>query len=232
MSAFPDELPTAVPRAEPKPAEATADAPQTGRFNEKLPGDGAEFWGLVPENYHSAHAQGLVVWLHPAGDTMEAEVVQALEAAGKERGFIVAGVRAANIGGWTSEEEGVVKGVIDWFTERYSIDPQRVTLFGDTVGGEFAVKLAFKYRETVRGAIVSNAAVRNQPPDNDPDYRLQLLFLNPLESELREEIEQSVAGMRKLMYPTATLDRPAGQQPFAPELVGRIVEWLDALDRL
>ncbi|GIS58724.1 MAG: hypothetical protein CM1200mP2_09490 [Planctomycetaceae bacterium] len=55
---------------DPKPA----DLPKTGRFNQDLEGHDHSFWAYVPETYNPAHGYGLVVWIHPGSDTMEADI--------------------------------------------------------------------------------------------------------------------------------------------------------------
>jgi serine protease Do len=203
-----------------------------GRWNEKLPGDGAEFWGLVPENYHPEYSHGLLLWLHPAGDTMEAEVARALQAVAAERGWIIVGPRATSRSGWTPEEEEVAKGIVDWVRERYRIDPSRIAVCGHREGGDFAARLAFKYRDLFRGAILSEAPVRSAPPPTDPDYRLQLRFLQEAESPLAEPIAGAVDGCRQLKFPTALQELAENQNLLSAPAVVEWWNWLDALDRL
>src|SRR5690606_23480756 len=50
------------------------DGPARGRITETLAAHNREYWAYIPEDYNPAQPQGLVVWLHPAGDTMEADV--------------------------------------------------------------------------------------------------------------------------------------------------------------
>src|SRR5262249_41751254 len=48
--------------------------PKTGRFADKLEGYDHDYWAYVPEGYNPDHAYGLIVWIHPGGDSMEATI--------------------------------------------------------------------------------------------------------------------------------------------------------------
>ena len=59
-----------------KEEKPKADAPRTGRFTDELAGHDHNYWAYVPESYDPSVAWGLMVWIHPAGDTMEATMIK------------------------------------------------------------------------------------------------------------------------------------------------------------
>ncbi|WP_437204514.1 PDZ domain-containing protein [Planctomicrobium sp. SH664] len=204
-----------------------------GRLNERLPNDGLSFWAYVPENYRDDREWGVLVWLHPAGDTLEAETLRAWTDICRDRGLILVGPRSGDIGGWTPDQEDAVKGVVEWLGERYRLDPARLIVMGREDSGIFASRLAFKYRDLVRGLIVIQAPLRSLPPDNAPEFPLQVVFASAVDSPQREIIDQSANVLRERKFPTLQLPWSApDNNGFPSETVDRLAVWLDLLDRI
>ena len=132
LSTIPDSIPGDLPTVSiPVPNEITDPPdPETGRFTTTLPGSEQEYWAYVPEQYNADYEYGLVVWLHPGGDTMEAEIMRLWQTECNRRGLILAGPKAAAISGWTPGESEFVGAVIEQMTATYTIDPTRVVLHG------------------------------------------------------------------------------------------------------
>lgn len=218
----------------PPPQIAAGEAPEQikrGRFNQQLPGSERTFWMSVPENYHPEATFGLLVWVHPAGNAMEADMLRFWREECQERGIILAGPRAENLAGWSATDEQHVKDIVDWVREQYRIDPSRIAVMGAEEGGAFATRLAFKYRDQFRGLIALESPLRMPPPDNDPNHRLLIAMTAAPATRQRERIEKSVELLRKQRFPTALIDSEE-PQGFSADLVNSLVQWLDALDRL
>ncbi len=204
---------------------------KTSRFNQKLTGSDRNFWVFVPESYNANYGHGMLVWIHPSGDTMEADVLRSWKDFCIARGIILVGPRAEDISGWSATDEKHVKDVTDWVTENYSIDASRIAIMGSEDSGVFATRLAFKYRELFRGLIAMESPLRFPPPDSDPDSRLLIAFVAAPETRERDRIEKSVELLRKQKFPTALIDsEEAGK--FSFDLVNSLVQWLDSLDQL
>lgn len=204
---------------------------KTGRFNQKLTGSDRNFWVFVPESYNASYEHGMLVWVHPSGDTMEADVLRFWKDFCVARGIILVGPRAEDLSGWSATDEKHVKDVTDWVTENYSISTSRIAIMGSEDSGVFATRLAFKNRELFRGLIAMESPLRIPPPDSDPDSRLLIAFIAAPETRGRERIEKSVELLRKQKFPTALLDsEEAGK--FSFDLVNSLIQWLDSLDRL
>jgi serine protease Do len=232
LSGVPDAVPDVLkPASIPSPPPPAADAPDTGRFTATLPGGEQEFWAYVPENYNPAHLYGLLVWLHPSGDTMEAATLRAWQPLCDERGLILVAPKAADINAWTADEAEFVHGVVEHMQATYKIDPARIALLGEAVGGAFAWHVGFKHRELFRGIAVVGAPLRSPPPDNDPDFPQQLLLVGATDNALRPQIEATVEILRTLKFPTAALT-PAGEAAPPDTIAPQLARWLDALDRI
>ncbi|WP_437227620.1 PDZ domain-containing protein [Planctomicrobium sp. SH661] len=229
---FPDEPPKSLERIV-IPSPETPPGVETGRFNHRLPQEGLAFWAYVPENYRADTAWGLLVWLHPPGDSQEAETLQAWSAVCRERGIILAGPRAGDVSGWSADQEAQVKDMIEWIREKYRIDPARIVAMGQENSGPFASRLAFKYRDLFRGLILLSAPLRSPPPDSDPDYPFQLVCVCAASNPTFKMVKATVEAMRKRNFPSWLIERSKGDEgTFPAEVVSQLAIWLDSLDRI
>jgi poly(3-hydroxybutyrate) depolymerase len=126
-----------------------------------------------------------------------------------------------------------VRDAIEQTQREFSIDPRRICIHGLGSGGSFAWNLAFKHRDLVRAAAVISAPLREAPPDNDPDFRLQTCCIVGGNDPSREKIERSVEVLRKLKFPTRLIVVPDLGEAYPPEeSLEELVRWVDSLDRI
>jgi serine protease Do len=221
---------TAIPFSKEKKAD---DAPKTGRFTETMEAHEHDFWAYVPENYNPEHNYGLMVWIHPNGDTMEAAMFQAWKLLCNQRGIILLAPKAKNVAGWRPDEAEFVKDAVEQFTETYSIDPARVFLHGFSEGGQFAYQLAFKYREMFRGVCGASAPMRARPEENHPDFRLQFHLVCGDKDPAFRLVQRTVTGLKGLKYPVSFRAIPAHADKYPNEAaIEEIARWADCLDRI
>ena len=235
LTAVPDLVPESLATAAiPAPPNGRVPPDTLGRANVTLPGEaGRNFWRYVPQQYNPAYAHGLVVWLHPADDAMEAALLKVWEQHCDRRGMILIGPQAGDLNGWTAGETELVREAVELTQRQYTIDPQRITLHGLGAGGRFAWDVVFKHRELFRAVAVASAPLREAPPDNDPDLRLQVLCITGADDPQRPRIEKSVEVLRALKYPTRLTVVPDAAADYPPEdVVDELVRWLDVLDRI
>lgn len=235
LASYPDAVPVELPsQAVPPPPEAAvADAPKTGRFTETLPAHEREFWAYVPEKYNPEATYGLVVWIHPAGDTMEAAIYKAWKSICDRRGLILLGPKAEKVSGWTPLEAEYVKDCVAWAREKYRIDPARITVHSDSSGGPLAWHLAFKHREVFRGVVMASQPLGSLPPENEPDFRQQFYLVCDKDDPLFPAVKQSVEILRRAKYPVAFNPAPVLSQKYLSDGdLEEIARWLDLLDRI
>jgi serine protease Do len=206
---------------------------KTGRFTDKMPAHEHEFWAYVPEDYNPEFKYGLLVWLHPGGDTMEATVLKAWQTLCDERGIILVAPKAGQIAGWIPDETEFVKDTVDLFLEKYSIDRSRVVLHGYASGGAFAYTMAFKHRPLFKGISTVAAPLMSPPPDNEPDFRLQFHLLSGDNDPLHRGVVLTAKGLSELKYPVVqtTIDGAGHKYPTGDPIT-EIALWIDALDRI
>lgn len=204
-----------------------------GRFTDKMPAHEHDFWAYVPEDYNPDFRYGLMVWLHPGGDTMEAAMAKDWQTLCDERGIILLAPKAKQIGGWSENEGDFIKDVTDQFLEKYSIDRSRVVLHGFGESGQFAYQLAFKHRKLYRGVCAIAAPMLVQPPDNEPDLRFQFYMLSGDADPLHRLVAATVAGLRGMKYPVVHKTIEGGEHKYpGASALQEIARWLDALDRI
>jgi serine protease Do len=232
-------IPTGVPHdVRPAPmAPRTKDLPDKtlplARFSEKMPAHEHEYWAYVPEDYNPEYRYGLVVWLHPGGDTMEAAMLKAWQSHCDERGLIFIAPKAKQITGWTPDETDFIKDAVEEIEKKYSIDRARVVLHSFGNSGPMAYQTAFKHRELFKGVAVAGAPLVAPPPDNEPDFRLQFYLACGDNDPVHKGVVASAKGLRDMKYPVVLTTIAEGQHKYPPaEIVQEIAVWVDLLDRI
>jgi len=206
---------------------------KTGHFTDKMPAHEHDYWAYVPEDYNPEFKYGLVVWLHPAGDTMEATMLKAWQTLCDERGLILLGPKAGQIAGWIPDEIEFVKDTVEMFLEKYSIDRSRVALHGYASGGSFAYMTALKHRQLFKGVSTVAAPLLIPPPDNEPDFRMQFHLLCGDGDPAYRGVVLTAKGLAELKYPVVqTTIEGAGHKYPTGEAITEIAIWIDSLDRI
>jgi len=233
LGTMPDELAEELAAASIPAPDEEAERPERGHLSRQLAGDERRYWAYVPDQLNLDYDYGLLVWLHPTGDTMESDILEQWRAICERRGIILVGPKAGNISGWTPDDAGFVKAVIEEMRQTYPIDPARIAVHGFAGGGNFAHFVGFRNRELIRGISTVAAPIRIPPPSNTPEYRLQLHFISGEEDALAEPIEETVEGLRQMGYPTTWISLPETGRAYPDEAtIERLAGWLDQLDRL
>lgn len=208
---------------------------KVGFFKDKVPGYDQNYWSYVPENYNANYQYGLLVWIHPHGNSMESSIFKAWKSICDQRGIIMVGPLAQEVIRWNKDESEFVKDVVESFKTRYSIDTKRIFLVSHADGSDFAFQLAFKHRALFRGIAVSESSLKSQPPETDPDYPLSLYFILNSKNPFNRILQPRIESIRKMNYPTVFQliknQNPAGLYLDKPHLeeIGR---WADSLDRI
>ena len=214
---------------DPKPA----DLPQTGRITQDLEGHDHSFWAYVPETYNPAHGYGLVVWIHPGSDTMEADIHDLWKPICDERGLILVGPRAKNIAGWSLNEAGFIEALVQEMQQKYRIDSRRVVLHSYSDGCRFSFHLAFKYRSLFRGVAASSEPLRLAPPENRPDLRLQFFLSCGDKDNLHRLVQRTRTRLAAMKFPVVLTTVPGEGHSYPPiPVLDAIARWIDMLDRI
>lgn len=207
--------------------------PKTGRITETFETHQHDFWGYVPEGYNDNESYGLVVWLHPGGDTMEARILDDWQEVCESRGLILVAPKAAKVRGWNQNELPFMKDTIELMMQRYSIDPRRVVVHGYGNSAALAFRLAFQHRELIRGVIGVGGGPRSRPPENRPEFPLQIYIFGGERDPRFAQVSTIVKALRGLKYPINFAQSPAsGPEYPTKDAVRTFGRWVDSLDRI
>lgn len=216
--------------AEGKPV---ADAPRTGRFTDELPGYDHSYWAYVPEGYDASVAWGLMVWIHPGGDTMEATMIKQWRSTCERRGIIIVGPKADQVARWTPGEAKFIEGLVTQVREKYTIDPQRIFLHSHGSGAPMACLLSTRQREVFRGLVLTGAPFQGPAAEQEPDFRQQFNFVCGGDDKALPNVKKAVEALRKLKFPVAfTTVKGLGSKYPADAEIDEIGRWADSLDRI
>jgi len=217
--------------------EEEGDSPtkklKTGRFTEELAGHDHSYWAYVPENYNASHAYGLMVWIHPGGDTMEATISKQWKSICDRRGVILIAPKADSPANWTPGEAKFVEGLVAHVREKYTIDSQRIFLHSHGSGTPLASLLMTKQREVFRGLALAGAPFAGQVADQEPDFKQQFHFVCGDSDKALSAVKKTVEALKKLKFPVSfTSVKGLGAKYPGETEVDEIGRWADSLDRI
>lgn len=206
---------------------------KTGRITVQMPKHERSYWAFIPKSYNPAHKYGVMVWLHPPNDTMEAAIFKNWQRIAERRGLLILAPKAGKLEGWTPNEATFVKDALDDFADKYSIDRRRAFLHTFGEGAKFAFQVAFKYPEDFRGVAAAGAGLQGTPPGNGPDSLQQFHFVCGDQDPALRFVTISVASLRRMKYPaTSTTVKDLGAEYPKGKPLEEIARWADSLDRI
>lgn len=238
LGSIPDNVPAELdPAFIPPAAKPAADGeqkkPKTGLITETFPGHDQDYWAYVPQDYNPAAQYGLLVWLHPSGNTHEAAVLKAWKRHCEERGLILFAPKAKLPVGWTPNEAPFIKELTEDFLKNYSIDRRRIVIHGMGQSGNLAYALAFQERQIYRAVLSIQTVLRLPPPDNEPETSLQFLVAGAEKSNLLKGVKSAAEVLRKLKFPVVYRVLPGDGAEYPGEAaVAEFARWLDSLDHI
>lgn len=236
LTTYPNEVLDELATSAIPPGKPAADGPKTGRFTSEMPGREQAYWAYVPQDYNSNYAYGLVVWLQPSGDGMESTILRKWKTICDTRGLLLLSPKPADPSGWNPGDAGFIKDAVAHFAGTYNVDPARVIVHGYADGGPLAYSVAFKHRETFRGLCAASTPLAAPPPENHPDYRLQVHLHGVKSDPAFPKMDATAKILRALKFPTSFAVEQEGngaeQRYPSDEQVEKIGRWADALDRI
>jgi serine protease Do len=211
--------------------DGAASAKAKGRFVDKLPVNGREYWGYAPASTLGKTPHGLIVWLHPNGNSMEAAVLKSLKAECNRRQLVLVGPKAEGQG-WTPEDVDFVKALVEHLRTELPIDPSRVVVMGHTDSTKLASFVAFKDPALYRGVILIGGATAGMPPERDPSARTHLHLSIPDGSRAADSLKKLVEALTKQKFAVTSRSIAGDGSEFpSGEWAEEVGIWLDQLDR-
>lgn len=230
-------LPTAIPAELPRAHEAleeTAEArPTVGLSEVQLPEFENPYQLYVPEDYHPELTYGVVVWLHGPGGDEAQEVFERWKPLCKSHDLILVAPDSNAPNEWDRTEAAFIARVLADVKKAYSVDPARVVMHGYQAGGAMAYLVGLHDRENVGAVAVVDSPLpaRLDLPANDPLRPLPVFTTTAGKSRFDTRIDQGVKQLEAAKYPVTVLDLGDEVRYLNAEELGRLVRWIDALDR-
>jgi serine protease Do len=220
-----------------KTSKASGDKKtKMGLFRDSLPGDSApKFWGYVPESYSPDDSWGLVVWVAPARESMEATILERWQKLCEERRLILVAPLPAEPSGFNPDDLVGARQVIEHFVQAYRVDRNRIVVHSFGLAGRFAAALAFDNREQIRGLALAASLLAAPPPDAHPNYPFRFFFSYPDIGAARDRFRSISKLLREMKYAVTTQVTPSNGRAVAypdAQAIAELARWVDSLDRI
>lgn len=230
--AEPETVPAELP-AEARLAAAEAQRPQTGKFTVRVPELKNEGLAYVPGDYDPRRRHALIVWTHPPGVVPTDEQLMATwqDRCDRDR-LILLAPKAAESGKWQPDDFEFIRKSIEQLQASYEIDPLRVVVWGEELGGTIAYALAFNQREVVRGVVALRAPLAGAPADNDPVSRLDFFLTNTKGSRFETATEAAIHALRERKFAVTTKEQAEKAALLDDDELAELLRWIDSLDKI
>jgi serine protease Do len=230
--AEPDTVPAELP-AEPPLDKSDAAGPATGKSTIKVAELKNEALAYVPDEYDARRACALVIWLHPPGEVPADEPLLGTWKERCDRGrFILLAPKAAESGKWQADDFEFIRKAVEQLRSSYEIDPLRVVVWGEEVGGAVAYAWAFQQREIVRGVVALRAPMASPPADNDPVLRLDFFLTNAKDARFQKMTEAAIQALQERKFAVTAKEQAEKSPLLSDDELGELLRWIDSLDKL
>jgi len=211
----------------------TEEELKRGRWTGELAQFEHSYWAYVPEDYEPSQSFGLMVWIHPNGDVMEAAIQKQWKSICDRRRMIIIGPKADDVKRWVPGEAQFVKGLVNHIRERYSIDPSRIFLHTQGNGSPFACLLLSTQRDVFRGLALSGAPFVGRISEQEPETRQQIHFVCSESDKALPGIRSATDALRKLKISTTLTTVKVSSESYLQEPeIEQLARWADCLDRI
>lgn len=186
---------------------------------------------FVPEAAKKLPSLGLVVLLGDAEFKLDKQW-ESWKKLAETYGYAVLEIQPASESRWTRPEISVVRKLIDRVRDNYSIDATRTIAVGGKSGGAMALLHGFENRDVQTGAVAIEAGIPRGTniPDNEPLERLEIVFMNPQESETAKSVAPQIEALQKMKF--TVIDSQVSGSELSEADIETISEWLNTLDRI
>lgn len=227
--------PTKTPAKTPgKEAPATATKPKTGFYEVNDTTSGHSTWYYVPDDYDPNISYGVVIWLQPAGETMQEGILSVWKPICNQHHLILMAPKAENAQGWLTSEADQIQIELRALLRQYTIDRQRIVAHGLRQGAQFALYMGFDARELIRGVASVAGSLAQAPKENVPNQRLSFFLVAGDRDPQIEVIRAVPAKLKENHFPLIYHEIPNQGNGYITDLAvfEQLVSWIVGLDRL
>jgi hypothetical protein len=221
----------------PVAADQTAkksDGPKTGHFRDTLAGETkANYWAYVPESYSAKDSWGLIVWIAPGRDSMEAALLNRWHTVCAERRLLIVAPLPADGAEFNANDLVGAWRVVENTLKEYHVDPNRIVVHSYARGAPFASVLAFEHHEQIRGLALASSLLQVPPPEAHPSYPFRFFFSVGQSDRTEELLHRLVEELHEMKF-AVTVQKSSGRERAYLDVaeVGELARWIDSLDRI
>lgn len=212
----------------------TPAAPAAGQTRDlKLPEFPQHCKIYVPAANGVDRAFGLLMWLQPPGQADAEAVIRDWQSLCDRDGLVMVVPSPADANRWERTEIEYLGRLTRHVLDEYTIDRQRVAVFGQGGGGAMAWLLALAGRDAFRGLATSAAPLPRQLrlPANEPNERLSIFAAIPFSNEPSALITQGLQKCADAGYPVITISLADATGQLSNADREQLARWIDSLDR-
>lgn len=223
----PEELPALFPDAE----EFNEDLPSLGKVDIKLPEEAGKCSAYIPDSHDPRFGHALLVVLPVPGQDVS-EVIKQWRSACDSSRTILLMPQAKDSRSWLPTETAFIRKTIENLRKEYSVDSERIVVYGASNSGAMAYLTAFKHRDLIRGVAVFNGLIPRRAPVliNEPLQRLAVYAISSNEERTATRIEANVRQLGAIKIPASQRRLDADELDDASR--SELLRWVDTLDRI
>ena len=233
LASIPSTVPKELAPVLPDVDEFNEDLPPLGKTNVKLPEEKGECLAYVPENYDPRFEHSMLVVLPIPGKVKADELLQQWKELCDKHHTILLLPQAKEPTAWLPTETAFIRKTIENVRKEYSIDPERIAVYGANSSGAMAYLTALTHRDLIRGVGVLNAPVPRRAPQliNEPLQRLAAFVIGPKEEgRVAKIIELNVKQLQAAKFPV--VNRTLDVEKLDEGMKSELLRWVDSLDRI
>ena len=215
-------------------ATKKSEPPKIGHFRDTLTGETkASYWAYVPESYSAQDAWGLIVWIAPGRDSMEAALLSRWQKICAQRRLLIVAPIPGEGPDFSPNDLVGAWRVVEHFLKEYRVDRNRLVIHSFARGGAFASVLAFENHEQVRGLALVSSVLQVPPPEVHPSYPFRFFFSIGQGDRAEEILSRRVEILHEMKYAVTVQKTPSRERSYLdPEEVDELARWIDSLDRI
>jgi serine protease Do len=210
------------------------EGPKTGHFRDTLSGETkASYWAYVPESYSPQEEWGLVVWIAPGRDSLEATVLQRWQAVCTERRLLIVAPLPGDGPAFNANDLVGAWRVVENMIKEYRVDPNRLAVHSFLGGVPFAAVFAFENHEHVRGLALASSILQVSPPEAHPNYPFRFFFSIGEGDRRQELLNRGIEVLHEMKFAVTVQKMSAqGRSYLDADQVAELARWIDSLDRI
>jgi serine protease Do len=187
----------------------------------------------VPAAHAAGRPMGVLLWLHPPGESKPDEVIRQWQPVCDRDGLVLVVPTAENVQQWERTEGEYLRRLMLRVVRQYRPDRQRIVVFGQGGSGGMAYLLGFAGREVFSGIATSAAPLPRQlsVPESEPAQRLAIYAGLPAAEAASGGVSFDANKFTDAGYPLTRSTVLAADGTLSESERQELARWIDTLDR-